>query len=394
MKKETKMEILKSQCDSYFKASKKEKGRILNELCKLCRLTRKHVIKRLAKPFVSAFDKKSLPKKKRTPKYSRALIVLIAEVWKSFNFPCGPKLEPIIKENDFSIKKNFHVSEHDYKLMCQISPAQLDRRLKYLTRDNKMKVACCTRPGRHLKVIIPLVDPSIIPKQQGSCSMDLVAHCGDNLSGDFAYSINFTDHFSGWTIPQAFMGKSQINTVDALDFIMTTIPFNIKKLNSDNGSEFINAHLLKFCKSKKIRFFRSRQYKKNDNARIEQKNFTHIRKLVGYLRYDSPYLVSLLNKLYADATLFQNLFVPQSKLVSKKRVASKLVKKFDHYQTPLNRLLNSKSKNLNRSLLNHYVSLRNSIDPFELSASIDRQVKYITKIASKFKANAKLLKAA
>ena len=394
MKKETKMEILKSQQDAYFKASKKEKGRILNELCKLCHLTRKHVIKRLAKPFVSAFDKKRLPKKKRRLKYSQTLLKLVAQVWKAFNYPCGPKLEPIIKDNEFSIKKNFLVSDKDYSLMCQISPAQLDRRLKNLDRDNKKKAACCTRPGRHLKVTIPLVDPTVIPKKPGACSMDLVAHCGDNLSGDFAYSLNFTDHFLGWTTAQAFIGKSQINTTNALDVIFPTLPFKVNDLNSDNGSEFINAHLAKFCKLHNIRFTRSREYKKNDNARIEQKNFTHVRKLVGYLRYDSQYLVSLLNKLYADAAMFQNLFVPQSKLISKKRVASKIVKKIDLYKTPLQRLELSKSSNINQFLLDKYILLRDSIDPFELSASIDRQVSYITKIASKFKANAKILKAA
>jgi len=394
MKKETKMEILKSQRDAYFKASKKEKGLILNELCKLCHLTRKHVIKRLAKPFVSAFDKKCLPKKKRRLKYSQALLKLVAQIWKAFNYPCGPKLQPVIKDNEFSIKKNFFVSDRDYILMYQISPAQLDRRLKDLDRHDKKKAACCTRPGRHLKATIPLVDPASIPKKPGACSMDLVAHCGDNLSGDFAYSLNFTDHFSGWTTPQAFIGKSQLNTTNALDVIFPSVPFKVNNLNSDNGSEFINAHLVKFCKLHNIRFTRSREYKKNDNARIEQKNFTHVRKLVGYLRYDSQYLVSLLNKLYADAALFQNLFVPQSKLISKKRIASKLVKKIDSYKTPLQRLLDSNSKNINRSLLNHYVSLRNSIDPFEFSDSIDRQVNFITKVASKFKANAKLLKAA
>jgi len=394
MKKETKMEILKSQQDAYFKASKKEKGAILSKLCTLCRLTRKHVIKRLAKPFISASEKKNLPKKKRTLKYSRALFKLVALVWKNFNYPCGPKLKVIIQNNKFSIKTTFPVSDNDYALMSKISPAQLDRRLKDLTRDDKKKNACCTRSGRYLKNLIPLVDPTIIPKEPGSCSMDLVAHCGTDLSGDFCYSLNFTDHFSGWTSPQAFMGKSQQNTTQALNFIFPALPFKVNDLNSDNGSEFINAHLAKFCKLHNIRFTRSREYKKNDNPRIEQKNFTHVRKLVGYLRYDSQYLVSLLNKLYADSYLFQNLFVPQTKIISKKRVASKLLRKYAPYMTPLQRLIHSKSKNIDQLLLNKYISLHNSINPFELSASIDKQVRFIHKIASRFKSNAKLLKAA
>ena len=224
--------------------------------------------------------------------------------------------------------------------------------------------------------------------------MDLVAHCGTDMSGDFIYSLNFTDHFSGWTAPQAFMGKSQQNTVNALESIFPTVPFKVKDVNSDNGSEFINAHLAKFCKSHNIRFTRSREYKKNDNPRIEQKNFTHVRKLVGYLRYDTKQLTSLLNKLYADFILFQNLFVPQTKLISKKRVASKLVRKYAPYKTPLRRLVESKSKNINRLLLDKYVALQKSINPFELSASIDKQVRHIHNVASRFKSNTKLLKSA
>ena len=139
MKKETKMEILKSQQDAYFKASKKEKGGILTKLCELCHLTRKHVIKRLAKPFVSASDKKNLPKRKRTFKYSPALFKLVEKIWKTWGCPCGPKLEPIIKDNELSIKKTIRISDKDYSLMCQISPAQLDRRLKDLIRDKKRK---------------------------------------------------------------------------------------------------------------------------------------------------------------------------------------------------------------------------------------------------------------
>jgi hypothetical protein len=388
------MEILKSQQDSYFKASKKEKGRILNELCQLCHLTRKHVIKRLAKPFVPLHDRKNLPKKKRKPKYSDFLIKLIAKVWAAWNYPCGPKLKSIILNNEFSIMKHVSPSKQIFSLMKQISPAQLDRRLKKLTRSNKKKASYCTRSGRYLKNSIPLFDPTFIPKKPGSCSMDLVAHCGVSLSGDFAYSLNFTDHFSGWTNAQAFIGKSQENTTTALNSIFPLVPFNVNALNSDNGSEFINAHLLRFCKLLNIHFTRSREYKKNDNSRIEQKNFTHVRKLVGYLRYDSPYLVSLLNKLYSQSSLFQNLFTPQSKLISKKRFASKTIKKYDDYNTPLQRIINSKSKNINSLSLDKYISLRNSIDPFELSSSIDKQVAFITKLASNIKSNSSLLKAA
>ncbi|MDR3253872.1 MAG: transposase family protein [Endomicrobium sp.] len=393
MKKEIKMEIIKSEQDNYYKASKKQKGSILDRICQTCNLTRKHVIKRLAKPILSKQELKQV-KKTRTRAfiYSKELFRTISEVWKKFNYPCGPKLKAILLNSKSIIQSTFALCDNDMKLIFKVSPSTLNIRLKDLTRKDKKKFANATRCGRFLKNSIPIRSDFSIPTQSGHISIDLVAHCGDNNFGDFIYSLNVTDRFSGWTLAQSFIGKSQFHTVSALDNLIKLIPFTILSIHSDNGSEFINAHLQKFCSYNKFSFTRSRPYKKNDNAHIEQKNFTHVRKILGYMRYDTPHLVSRINKLYLDANLFFNLFTPCSKLISKERSGSSIKKVYDNYQTPLKRLLSSNSKNLKPILFNNYIHLASTINPFPLSDSIEQQVCKIVSIASKFKSNANLLR--
>jgi hypothetical protein len=393
MNKELKMQILKQEQDRYFKSSKKEKGRILDNICDLCKFSRKHAIKRFAVPFVSKSDRILYsPKRKKRFKYSNDLFSVIAQVWRAFNYPCGPKLKAIFFASSSHIKNKFSLSHDTFLTIANISPSTLDRRLKDLTRSNKKKFANCTRSGRYLKNSIPIISDHSLPKQQGSCSIDLVVHCGDNNYGDCGYSLNFTDHFSGWTSSFAFIGKSQQNTVIALSNIFPSLPFNVLSINSDNGSEFINHHLYSFCRDRNIAFTRSREYKKNDNAYIEQKNFTHIRKVLGYLRYDSPHIIALINKLYKDLNIFNNLFVPSTKLISKHRLASKSFRKYDSYKTPFQRLLDSKSSNSNPTIVSHYHSILNSVDPFDLSESISQQIDKIVSLASTFKSNYKLLR--
>jgi len=392
MKKELKMEIIRLEQDNYYKASKKQKGSILDRICQTCHLTRKHVIKRLSKPILSKQELKQVKKTRtRALKYSKELFRTVSQVWKKFNYPCGPRLKAILSDSKSIIQSTFAVSNDDMELILQISPSTLDTRLKDLTRQDKKKFANATRCGRFLKNSIPIRSDFSIPTQPGHISIDLVAHCGDNNCGDFAYSLNVTDRFSGWTIAESFIGKSQFHTVKALDNLIKLIPFKILSIHSDNGSEFINAHLQKFCSNNKFSFTRSRPYKKNDNAHVEQKNFTNVRKILGYMRYDTPRLISLINKLYLDTNLFFNLFNPCSKLISKERCGSSIKRIYDNYQTPLKRLLSSNSKNLNTALLDNYIHHASTINPFSLSDSIDQQIHTIVSTASKFKSNAKLL---
>ncbi len=147
-----------------------------------------------------------------------------------------------------------------------------------------------------------------------------------------------TDLHTTWVETQAVMGKSQERVRQALETITEALPFALRGIDLDNGSEFINAHLYRYCRRYAIQFTRSRPYKKDDNAHIEQKNWTHVRKLVGYDRYDSPAALAALNALYADLRLLQNLWLPSVKLVTKTRVGSRLRRVYGPAETPLDRV--------------------------------------------------------
>ena len=220
-------------------------------------------------------------------------------------------------------------------------------------------------------------------RSPGFLEIDLVAHCGGTLSGTFLYTLTATDIHTGWTERRAVMGKGQAGVLVAIKEIRAALPFPLRAIDSDNGEEFINYHLLDFCLSARprIAFTRSRPYKKDDNAHIEQKNWTHVRKLVGWDRFDTEKATDAINDLYRkEWRLMMNLFQPSVKLVRKVRVGSRLTRKYDKPQTPLDRLIatgqgeSEKLKRLQR--------LRSTLDPFELARAIDRKLEKITRLVS------------
>jgi hypothetical protein len=191
-----------------------------------------------------------------------------------------------------------------------------------------------------LKHHIPIKTDSWDVKTPGFTEIDLVSHSGNSASGEFLHSLNVTDIHSTWVESRAVMGKSQIAVLNAMQEIEQALPFKLLGIDSDNGSEFINYHLKTFCDQNNIQLTRGRPYKKDDNAHIEQKNYTHVRKILGYLRYDSGPAQKAINELYQnELRILQNLFLPAMKLIKKTRVGSKLKRSYDKAQTPLERLL-------------------------------------------------------
>ena len=181
-----------------------------------------------------------------------------------------------------------------------------------------------TKPGTLLKHHIPVQTERWNTTAPGFTEIDLVSHSGDCAAGEFVHSLNVTDIHTTWVETRAVLGKSQERVRQALEMIRTALPFPLRGIDSDNGSEFINGHLYRYCQARQIQFTRGRPYKKDDNAHIEQKNWTHVRKLIGYDRYDSPAALTALNALYGDLRLLQNLWLPSVKLVKKTRVGSRL----------------------------------------------------------------------
>ena len=195
-----------------------------------------------------------------------------------------------------------------------------------------------TKPGTLLKHHIPIKTDCWDVTTPGFTEVDLVSHSGNSAQGDFIHSLNTTDIHSTWVESRAVMGKGQTRVLLAMQEIDKALPFKLLGIDSDNGSEFINYHLKAFCDQRKIQFTRGRPYKKDDNAHVEQKNWTHVRKLVGYVRYDSEAALAALNALYADLRLLQNLWLPSVKLVKKTRVGSRLRRQYAAPQTPFERV--------------------------------------------------------
>ena len=379
MSLQSKKELVKKVKERYLKSNKKEKSEILDELVKNIELNRNYLIQILSPKidldFVNPINRK------RREKYGNDVIAKLKEIWEVFDYPCGQNLAPMIKEY-IEVLEKFKEMTFSLELkekLLSISSATIDRRLERSKGIKKKKVFSTTKPGSMLKKQIPIKTSSWNEKRVGFGELDLVAHCGNSASGEFINSLTFTDIATGWTESVAIMGKSQSRVKEGLDDIESRLPFPLKGIDPDNGSEFINWQLYRHCIKKNIEFTRGRPYKKNDNAHIEQKNWTHVRKLVGYKRLDKDYQLKLLNSLYRNEwRLFKNFFIANKKLVSKERVGKhkeRIKRRYDIPKTPYQRTLDHKDvlKELKDKLKGNYAIL----NPVELKRNIDKKLSKI-----------------
>jgi hypothetical protein len=269
------------------------------------------------------------------------------------------------------------------KELLAVSARQMDRRLSLHKRAVKRRLYGTTRPGSLLKQMIPVKTDHWDVTLPGHLEIDLVSHSGASAAGEFIYTLDCVDIATGWVERQAVMGKGQLGIVAALREIEQRLPFPLRGIDSDNGSEFINTHLFNFCqqrpKTRRVQFTRSRPYKKDDNAHVEQKNWTHVRKLLGWERYDTLEALKIINHLYEQLRIFQNLFQPSMKLSSKIRKGSRLIRRYDQPSTPLERVLKSPEKTLQQ--IQALKSTLKNIDPFELSRRIDQQLSCLYNLA-------------
>lgn len=237
-----------------------------------------------------------------------------------------------------------------------------------------------TKPGTLLKHHIAIKTTQWDVRVPGFTELDLVAHCGARGEGEFAHSLNVTDIHTTWVETRAVLGRGEHAVQEALEDIRRTLPFRLRGIDSDNGSEFINNHLVRYCHAHAIEFTRGRPYKKDDNAHIEQKNWTHVRKIVGYHRYDSAAAVAALNALYTqDLRLLQNGFLPSVKLLRKERVGARLRRHYDRPRTPLERLQECPAAD--PAAVRQWLALRDQLDPFVLADRIERHVDRLVALA-------------
>lgn len=365
----------------YFKASRKGKTELLNEFCKLSGYHRKHAIRLLSKPCEGDADQ---PIRRRGKSYSSSALRIIQEIWEAAGYPWSSRLKALLPV--WLPWAHAHYPGIDAQMereILSISDRQIDRRLSGRKRRLKRQLYGRTKPGTLLKHQIAIKTDCWDVKEPGYAEIDTVSHSGPSASGEFAYSVNLTDVHTGWCETRAVLGKGQERVRDALDEIRRSLPFELRGIDSDNGSEFINYHLVSYCREHNIAFTRGRPYKKNDNAHIEQKNWTHVRRIFGWERYDSAAAVQYMNELYSgELSLMMNLFQPSVKLMERKRVGAKIVRRYAPARTPLDRLLDAhKGKPLPDALVK-LMMLREGTDPFELAESIERKLARFEQIRS------------
>jgi len=358
----------------YDRAGGAEKQRILDEFCANCGYHRKYAIRLLNGPLPS--PKPERRRRRRGATYGARLVSILKAVWEAADYPWSARLKALLPEWMPWIRRRFRLTPGLEEQLRRISARSIDYRLRSEKRKLRRRIYGRTKPGSLLKHHIPLKTDHWDVQTPGFAEIDLVSHSGNSASGDCCYSLNLTDIHTGWTETRAVLGKGQEGVRRALEEIRQALPFALRGIDSDNGSEFINDHLYRYCRAREIQFTRGRPYKKDDNAHIEQKNWTHVRRLLGYVRYDSEAARGAINELYGqELCLFQNLFLPSVKLRQKVRVGSRLRRVYEPAQTPFQRVLASPGADAQR--VAELQRRRQTLDPFQLSVTIQAKLERI-----------------
>jgi hypothetical protein len=379
--KQGRREYLRAIHQRYQKAPRRAKGAILNEFCASTGYHRKHAIRLLNGPPTEPGAGRKRPGR-RGLSYSRETLGVLRAVWETAGYPWSLRLRALLPDWMPWIRKRFHLRPETERQLLRISARQIDRRLKAYKTARRRRLYGRTKPGYLLKHQIPIKTDSWDVKVPGFAEVDLVSHSGNSADGEFAYTLNLTDIQTGWTESRAVLGKGQTAVKAALDEVRSQLPFRLLGLDSDNGSEFINWHLKGWCEREQIQLTRGRPYKKDDNAHVEQKNWTHVRKLLGWERYDSPEALQAINALYRnELRLWLNLYLPSVKLEKKVRVGSKLRRRYEPPRTPFERV--RACPQANREQIARLEELRKRLDPFTLSERIERQLERIYRLANR-----------
>jgi len=376
MNPSTVMELTKIVAKRYLKAKKKqEKTKILDEYCSNTSLNRKYAIEKIRD---ICFKDKRPKKRGRKKKYSNEADSTLIEIWKYFDCICAERLHPYLSEA-ISILEKFgymKLSESVKGEVLKMSRPTIGRRISKHRVLNDRVLISTTKPGYLLKRNIPIQTNIWDTKTAGFCELDLVAHCGGSALGHFINTLQVVDINTTWTERVAVMGKSQDRVFTAIKKVRAQLPFPLLGIDSDNGAEFINDQLWKYCRKEKIQFTRSRPYMKKDNAHIEQKNWPLVRKILGYDRFDTDYQLLLMNNLYDnELRLFLNFFQPTLKLESKVRYGAKIKRKYELAKTPYQRVM--ESHQVSQETKDRLSSLYKSLDPVKLHRQIEKKIKVI-----------------
>ena len=378
MSQRSKRELLEEIRPRYLKAKRSEKATILDEFVAVTSYHRKYATRILK----HGRPRQSGKKHGFHKIYQGEVVVALEQIWEVCGRICSKRLQPFLPEMVKVLERcgELRLTEQTKMLLLQMSRSTIDRCLGPVRFEHPSHGLSTTKPGSLLKKAIPVRTYTPWDEDQpGFLEIDLVAHCGGTMEGQFLYTLTCVDLSTGWIECLAVRRRTQQAVFEAIQAMRTYLPFLLLGIDSDNGSEFINDLLYQYCLSEKITFTRSRPYQKNDQAHVEQKNWSVVRRLIGYDRFETEEEYLLLQSIYADLRLYANFFQPVLKLVSKEHVDKKLVKRYDTAATPFQRILAAKEIPLETKarLTNLYVQL----NPVQLRTLIDEKVAKLWKIS-------------
>src|ERR1019366_9054727 len=371
--------VTKKLAIQYKRGSRSEKSVMLDQLVDLTGWSRDHARARLRGAGEVRVVRVRSP---RAPRYSSRVVSALELCWRAARTPAGKRLAPMLVVLVPLLRRDgeLDLDDDEAALLVAMSAATIDRRLAGAKVLAGFRATSHTKPGSLLKTQIPNRTWSewddVAP---GFVEIDLVGHEGGNSFGEFCFTLTMTDVATGWTVNRSVKNKAAILVAEAIEHARSVFPFPILGIDSDNGSEFINAHLFDYCTEHKITFTRSRPGNKNDGAHAEQKNWTHVRELVGYLRFDSASELVLLNRIWELDRVFTNLLLTQEKLVRRERIGSKVIKRHDPAATPLERVV--RSGVLSSQQRGAITRARNRLRPGELQREIARLCAQLERLA-------------
>src|SRR3990170_3869279 len=337
----------------YRRTGKKDKKTILNDFTQVTGYNRSYAgfllrawgkRVRINNKLVLVGDGRKKIKRDRPRVYDDNVLCALKKIWMIMDCICGKRLAPVLGELIATLEQHgeIELDEETKEKLLTISAATIDRLLGKERKRMSLRRRSRTKPGTLLKHQIPIKTFSQWDEQRpGFVEIDLVGHEGGNTSGDYIQTLDVTDVCTGWTEVQAVKNKAQVWVFEALKQIRQRLPFDLLGIDSDNGSEFINDQLYRYCLKEEITFTRARAYRKNDNCYVEQKNWSVVRRALGYLRYDTPGELEIINRLHGYLRLYTNHFQPVMKMIEKTRVGSRVKKKYDKPRTPYQRVLDS-----------------------------------------------------
>ncbi len=362
--------------ERYKGGTRAEKGRILDEFTKVTGCHRKAVIRLLCRR-----QRVSKEKRGRQRLYGHEVTTALKEAWEATDRVCSKRLQPFLPELVKVLRRhNSTIMTADTESqLCQMSASTIDRLLHTYRQFGGHRPFSTTRPGSLLKSSIPIrTFADWQENKPGFLEVDLVAHCGESAEGFYLTTLSTVDVASGWSECVGVWGKGQERVGAALHRVRLRLPFPLLGVDSDNGSEFINQYLYGYCQRAGITFTRSRSYKKNDSCHVEQKNWSVVRRVVGYDRYHSRAALEALNRVYDLLRLYVNFFQPVMKLITKTRHGARVNRVYDTAQTPYQRLL--KSGVITEAKQQELAATYSRLNPVSLLRQINDNLEYLWRL--------------